>query len=197
MPNDDPAFAPEPATRTDSCRLGRAVGGVDWKPRSTRWPTATAGRTSETEALAQVADRTAEASARRRCERLRAADGAVLKTRVHGDFHLGQVLVAQGDAVIVDFEGEPAREPRRTARQDLAVEGRRRTAAQFRLRRRDAADGERDGRHAVAGTAPAPRWIIGSRRPPRRSSTPIARSRRRSRIPGCAPMANRTSWTCS
>ena len=36
------------------------------------------------------------------------ADGA-LKTRVHGDFHLGQVLVAQGDAVIVDFEGEPAR----------------------------------------------------------------------------------------
>ena len=36
------------------------------------------------------------------------ADGA-LKTRMHGDFHLGQVLVAQGDAVIVDFEGEPAR----------------------------------------------------------------------------------------
>ncbi len=34
---------------------------------------------------------------------------AALKTRVHGDFHLGQVLVAQGDAVIVDFEGEPAR----------------------------------------------------------------------------------------
>ena len=28
---------------------------------------------------------------------------------MHGDFHLGQVLVAQGDAVIVDFEGEPAR----------------------------------------------------------------------------------------
>ena len=36
------------------------------------------------------------------------ADGALM-TRVHGDFHLGQVLVAQGDAVIVDFEGEPAR----------------------------------------------------------------------------------------
>jgi maltose alpha-D-glucosyltransferase/alpha-amylase len=37
-----------------------------------------------------------------------AATGAAM-TRVHGDFHLGQVLVAQGDAVIVDFEGEPAR----------------------------------------------------------------------------------------
>ena len=34
---------------------------------------------------------------------------AALKTRVHGDFHLGQVLVAQGDAVLVVFEGAPAR----------------------------------------------------------------------------------------
>ena len=30
-------------------------------------------------------------------------------TRIHGDFHLGQVLVATGDAVILDFEGEPDR----------------------------------------------------------------------------------------
>jgi maltose alpha-D-glucosyltransferase/alpha-amylase len=32
-----------------------------------------------------------------------------LMTRIHGDFHLGQVLVASGDAYIIDFEGEPAR----------------------------------------------------------------------------------------
>jgi maltose alpha-D-glucosyltransferase/alpha-amylase len=30
-------------------------------------------------------------------------------TRIHGDFHLGQVLVAGGEAYIIDFEGEPAR----------------------------------------------------------------------------------------
>jgi maltose alpha-D-glucosyltransferase/alpha-amylase len=32
-----------------------------------------------------------------------------LKTRIHGDYHLGQVLISQDDVVIVDFEGEPTR----------------------------------------------------------------------------------------
>ena len=40
-------------------------------------------------------------------EQLRTS-GAV-RIRCHGDYHLGQILVTEGDVVILDFEGEPAR----------------------------------------------------------------------------------------
>jgi maltose alpha-D-glucosyltransferase / alpha-amylase len=38
----------------------------------------------------------------------RFGDGA-LQTRIHGDFNLNQILVATGDAYIINFEGDPAK----------------------------------------------------------------------------------------
>jgi maltose alpha-D-glucosyltransferase/alpha-amylase len=38
-----------------------------------------------------------------------AGNATAIKSRFHGDYHLGQVLVSRNDFVIIDFEGEPAR----------------------------------------------------------------------------------------
>jgi len=43
--------------------------------------------------------------------RLEETEAVLQKTRIHGDFHLGQVLRVRGDFVVLDFEGEPARSP--------------------------------------------------------------------------------------
>ena len=42
-------------------------------------------------------------------DRLCAAVPAAARTRLHGDFHLGQTLIVQDDIFILDFEGEPTR----------------------------------------------------------------------------------------
>jgi maltose alpha-D-glucosyltransferase / alpha-amylase len=44
-----------------------------------------------------------------RFRQLSAVEVHALRTRIHGDYHLGQVLRAKGDFIILDFEGEPAR----------------------------------------------------------------------------------------
>ena len=40
---------------------------------------------------------------------LEGMDPGILKTRIHGDYHLGQVLRGARGWIILDFEGEPAR----------------------------------------------------------------------------------------
>ena len=106
-PTDNPAFAPEPLTADDlHAQLAdarqQAVGIFDMlKERVSYLPD------DVVEIAASVLSRR-----RRILEHLGNAkfDGLRLqRIRIHGDYHLGQVLRVKSDFVILDFEGEPAR----------------------------------------------------------------------------------------
>ncbi len=104
--SNDPAFAPETASAETA---GQWAAQAEWQLAAAF--AALDGQKEWEEAAAQ--DLAAVTSARERLaetvhELARSGPGSTL-TRIHGDLHLGQVLVANGDVYIIDFEGEPAK----------------------------------------------------------------------------------------
>ena len=106
-PTHDPAFMPEPLSSLDIDRLREdlilhASNAFEaLKENVSRLPDG-------------VLERAGLVFSRRtlvfdRFRKLNAGEVHALRTRVHGDYHLGQVLRSKGDFVILDFEGEPAR----------------------------------------------------------------------------------------
>jgi maltose alpha-D-glucosyltransferase/alpha-amylase len=100
----DPAFVPEPITADDMAGWrdtvkANAMAMLD--------RLATLQATSPDPAIRQLLDLADPLLARIDASRHIAIKA--MKTRLHGDYHLGQVLVAQNDFAIIDFEGEPKR----------------------------------------------------------------------------------------
>jgi maltose alpha-D-glucosyltransferase / alpha-amylase len=103
---EDPSFAPEPFGYLGQISLGQEMLGE-------------ARRTLQFASKAKVAD-PANAKALSNLmghkddvlhafERLKTLKLDSVRCRIHGDYHLGQVLYTGKDFVIVDYEGEPAR----------------------------------------------------------------------------------------
>ena len=104
---EEKGFAPEPFTKLYQRSLYQSMRAQARKTLSLLRKRAI----TLPESAAQLADKLLQNEASLLARYHDVADDRItaLRTRCHGDFHLGQVLFTGKDFVIIDFEGEPAR----------------------------------------------------------------------------------------
>ncbi|MFN3890806.1 MAG: maltose alpha-D-glucosyltransferase [Beijerinckiaceae bacterium] len=106
-PSTDPNFAPEPITPDDLAKAAADMRAQATRARETLRRMG-AERSDKVAALiAAFMDRSQEVE--EAIDHLTRGRVEAMKIRIHGDYHLGQILIVQTDVAIVDFEGEPSR----------------------------------------------------------------------------------------
>ncbi|KQU49735.1 alpha-amylase [Sphingomonas sp. Leaf339] len=114
LPTDDPAFAADTLSADGASHLGTDVlADVD---TAIRHVTAAGLEGEAAEWLAENRDALAD-----RIRQVAGAAAGQRLTRIHGDLHLGQVLVTAGDVMLIDFEGQPAKPLAERRAKDLAM----------------------------------------------------------------------------
>ncbi len=104
---DDPAFAVEPL---ESSHLQQWSDEVAREADALIDRLDAAVRTLPEDAVEHARTLIAARSKlKKRIERVAKMAPSGGRSRIHGDYHLGQVLIAQSDIAIIDFEGEPGR----------------------------------------------------------------------------------------
>jgi maltose alpha-D-glucosyltransferase / alpha-amylase len=104
---DDPAFAPEPMTEAE---LSALTDRLNDQLRISLAALRDQADTLPEELHPMAAELLVERPRLLELIARRPEPGAgLVKIRVHGDYHLGQLLLQEGDFFILDFEGEPGR----------------------------------------------------------------------------------------